>query len=81
MSKPQQPKWAVGYINRRWVVEDLCEHGIGHPNAVWLRGRPGWAGVHGCDGCCRPGDRAPQQDDPAPQEEEPGRVIQTTWDG
>ncbi len=39
------------------LVEHVCQHGIGHPNAgsiIWMEektGQDGW-GVHGCDGCC-----------------------------
>lgn len=38
------------------LVEDLCPHGIGHPNMdalayfEWI-GISG-LGIHGCDGCC-----------------------------
>lgn len=45
------------------TTERICPHGIGHPDpdalAHELRLMPGeegkWLGVHGCDGCCRPG--------------------------
>lgn len=39
------------------LIEDQCQHGVGHPNpdsAAFLNWRDGshsW-GVHGCDGCC-----------------------------
>lgn len=53
-----QPDWAVSQHIRDDcgdLVEDICEHGIGHPNSVWLakHGRE-VDGVHGCDGCCQP---------------------------
>jgi len=41
------------------LIEDICEHGVGHPNpdsAAFLNWRDGtdtWF-VHGCDGCCGP---------------------------
>ncbi len=54
------PSWAVKRAVRsrggRLVVEDICEHGIGHPNREWLLSlseeeRDG-EGIHGCDKCC-----------------------------
>ena len=51
------PEWAVGQVVRsNGLVEDLCEHGIGHPNVRWMNihdpdGELGY-GIHGCDGCC-----------------------------
>ena len=36
-------------------IEQLCEHGVGHPighrNAKMCR-KDSWIWVHGCDGCC-----------------------------
>lgn len=54
-----RPKWAVQQIvrcDRDDLVEDICEHGVGHPNVQWLKdhdpdGTKG-LGIHGCDGCC-----------------------------
>ena len=52
-----KPDWAVDQIVRSsGLVEDICEHGIGHPNIDWLKihdsdGEKGF-GTHGCDGCC-----------------------------
>jgi hypothetical protein len=54
-----KPKWAVRQL-RRWdrygLLEDICEHGIGHPNIYWLDEHDPQGlkmmGVHGCDGCC-----------------------------
>ena len=47
------------------LVEDICEHGVGHPNpdsASFISKKIGdtsiW--VHGCDGCCR--EEKPKQD-------------------
>ena len=57
MTKYKKPKWAVQQITRAsGLVEDICEHGVGHPNEEWLQqhdfhGDLGF-GVHGCDGCC-----------------------------
>ena len=53
----RRPKWAVQQIYRETgLVEDVCEHGIGHPNQDWLDyydkdGKKHFT-VHGCDGCC-----------------------------
>ena len=35
-------------------VEQLCEHGIGHPleGVVWKGKWEPWMGIHGCDGDC-----------------------------
>jgi len=52
-----KPDWAVNQIVRAsGLVEDICEHGIGHPNISWLKlhdpdGEKGYS-IHGCDGCC-----------------------------
>jgi hypothetical protein len=52
-----KPDWAVDQIVRSsGLVEDICEHGIGHPNVGWINthdpdGEHGF-GIHGCDGCC-----------------------------
>lgn len=52
-----KPKWAVKQIVRAsGLVEDICEHSIGHPNTGWMKihdpdGELG-LGIHGCDGCC-----------------------------
>lgn len=58
-----QPKWAVEQITR-WsgLIEDVCKHGVGHPNKDYLDGyTTRWGDkhgldVHGCDGCCTPED-------------------------
>lgn len=52
-----KPSWAVQQITRHdrldRCVEDICEHGVGHPNLHWLQGeKDEYAGIHGCDGCC-----------------------------
>lgn len=49
-----KPLWVVEQIVRQnGLVEDICEHGVGHPNPEWLKahGRE-IDGIHGCDGCC-----------------------------
>ena len=57
------PTWAVQQTNRQsGLVEDICEHGVGHPNRHWIAehdpdGKRA-LGVHGCDGCCH---TAPKQ--------------------
>jgi len=52
-----KPPWAVNQIIREnGMIEDICEHGIGHPNHVWYQERVkkhGTSiGIHGCCGCC-----------------------------
>jgi len=52
-----KPDWSIKQIVREnELVEDICKHGIGHPNLEWLQeydpdGEKGF-GIHGCDGCC-----------------------------
>lgn len=50
-----QPEWAVGQVIRQsGIVENICEHGVGHPHRDWLR-QVGNSGDerHLCDSCCR----------------------------
>ena len=58
-----QPSWAIHQIVRidriGNMVEDVCEHGVGHPNREWLKdhdpdGELGF-GIHGCceEMCCQ----------------------------
>lgn len=44
--------WPLIYRFDRAIFERRCEHGIGHPDPDSLDETHG---VHGCDGCCRPG--------------------------
>jgi len=53
-----KPEWAVNQIVRAsGLVEDICQHHVGHPNISWLRlhdpdGEKGF-GIHGCcQGLC-----------------------------
>lgn len=51
------PGWAVQQVLRSsGLVEDVCTHGVGHPNRTWLVANDPAdkraLGVHGCDGCC-----------------------------
>lgn len=46
------------------IIERICRHGVGHydPDSVayfeWVDpSTKGYAGIHGCDGCCRPLDK------------------------
>jgi hypothetical protein len=55
-----KPAWADRQLIREnGLVEDLCvHHGIGHPNAYWMKkydpkGKK-YMGVHGCCGECGP---------------------------
>ena len=53
--KYRKPKWAVSQtVRASGLVEDVCRHGVGHPNADWLDANPrrGDLSIHGCDGCC-----------------------------
>lgn len=50
---------AAQVVRSSTLIEDICEHGVGHPNpdsAAYLNWRDKtehW-GTHGCDGCCGP---------------------------
>jgi hypothetical protein len=52
-----KPDWAL-YQRQRYdgVVEDVCEHGVGHPNEEFLRRYDPHGyydeGAHDCCGCC-----------------------------
>lgn len=50
------PEWAIQQVIRSsGLVEDICEHGVGHPNREWIEAHPDapeWLQIHGCDGCC-----------------------------
>lgn len=52
-----KPDWAVSqFVRASGLIEDVCEHGIGHPNAGYLKihdpdGEKS-LGIHGCDLCC-----------------------------
>lgn len=52
--KWKKPKWAIQQIFRdNGVIEDICEHEIGHPNKEWLDKYPSpHNSLHFCDGCC-----------------------------
>jgi hypothetical protein len=60
LTKFKSPDWAISRIYRyegdEWIVEDTCEHGVGHPNVEWLLSLPEDKrfGIHGCCGyrCC-----------------------------
>lgn len=52
-----KPDWAVQQTTRAsGLVEDICKHGVGHPNKQWLEKHdpPNSLAldIHGCDGCC-----------------------------
>ena len=58
-----KPNWAIKQI-KRWdrngMIENICEHGVGHPSKEWLNsevnkdenGQMIDPGIHGCCGCC-----------------------------
>lgn len=50
-------RWDKFDENGKHVIEDVCEHGVGHE----------W-GTHGCDGCCAGIYPAPEKQQQAPQE-------------
>ena len=50
-------RWARGQLIRETgLLEDLCKHGVGHPNLAWLKANDPKnrrrLDVHGCCGCC-----------------------------
>lgn len=52
------PDWAVSQLIRKeGTVLDICKHGVGHPNANWVKRNKeiGKArqGSHACCGCCK----------------------------
>ena len=49
-----RPPWAIAQnVRLSGLVEDICHHGVGHPNAQWIAEHPGSdITVHGCDRCC-----------------------------
>ena len=57
MNGYKKPRWAIKQITRETgLIEDICKHGVGHPNIEWLKlhdpeGKLAFS-VHGCDGCC-----------------------------
>lgn len=62
-TKYKMPDWAVDQIVRAdGRVEDICEHGVGHPNLEYLMSiddsnKRYYASIHGCDGCCWKGNK------------------------
>jgi len=60
-SEPQKfkrPDWAIGQdIGDDYALEDVCKHGVGHPNREYLESlldedERRLMGVHTCCGCC-----------------------------
>lgn len=56
-----KPSWATHQVVRiGGLVEDVCGHGIGHPNKAYLKEHDPYnfkqLGVHCCDSCCFEGD-------------------------
>ena len=50
-----KPDWVEGQVVRTsGLVEDTCNHGVGHPNKDWMEWHPDKTelAIHGCDGCC-----------------------------
>lgn len=48
-------KYRQHWRGDRYLMERICEHGVGHPDPddYTIMSRSPGAGVHGCDGCCR----------------------------
>ena len=42
--------WSRNKRFDRGITENVCTHGVGHPDPSTLKGDD--MGVHGCDGCC-----------------------------
>ena len=66
MDKYPKPNWAeTQTIRLSGLVEDVCKHGVGHPNEKWLKVHPKLKhlAIHGCDGCCW-GNRNPRKSKP-----------------
>lgn len=59
-SKHHMSNWPMNWREDRYMMERLCEHGVGHPDPdhmFFIRNKYGHdvaqtEGVHGCDGCC-----------------------------
>lgn len=51
-----KPEWAIKQVvrqDRGGMVEDVCKHGVGHPNKHWLKKYGEEVDkIHGCCGCC-----------------------------
>jgi hypothetical protein len=49
--------WPLHWRQDRSLMERTCPHGVGHPDpddVAYKESRGSdYAGVHGCDGCCR----------------------------
>jgi hypothetical protein len=54
--KVKKPIWAISQnirSDRGGLVEDICKHGVGHPNKEWMEKYGTEVDkVHCCDGCC-----------------------------
>jgi len=65
-TKFKKPKWAADQIIRAsGLVEDVCKHGVGHPNRECLALLPEDKrksySIHGCDGCCSSSSTTPKK--------------------
>lgn len=63
-TKYKKPDWAVSQcVRMSGLVEDICSHGVGHPNSQWLKEHPKQRhlSIHGCDGCCSAKDSEPKK--------------------
>ena len=53
----KRPDWAIDQdIGDDYALEDVCKHGVGHPNREYLDSLPEdearLMGIHTCCGCC-----------------------------
>lgn len=59
--------WPLDWRGDRYLMERVCEHGVGHPDPDHIEHIRRTKGdkaaknqrVHGCDGCCNPNYEAP----------------------
>lgn len=56
--KPYAPAhWAVDQIIRfekeKIKIQDICEHGLPHPNKDWRKDQKKSENHKNCDGCCK----------------------------
>lgn len=53
--------WPTLWREDRYLMERVCQHGVGHPDPDHLAYLPASVarieGVHGCDGCCTDRDK------------------------
>lgn len=59
-SNHHMKNWPTNWREDRYLMERICEHGIGHPDPDDLSFKKSkgmdikYDSIHGCDGCCNP---------------------------